>query len=161
MDTDTAISVAALGVVAVALVVSGPFVSNSTADQPAGLGSGDAAVESVSLEDQLLVTDGRFGTGVAYLRIPDVRVALAAVEGRSRLVYSVAVPALGFERVGDRTVSPASPDTVTVGMSDRAFRYASVDSGPYTAAVSVRVQSFSADRTVFQRNVTVEVRTDE
>jgi hypothetical protein len=136
-------------------------VSDSTADQSADLGSGDATVEAVTLEDRLVVTDGRFGTGVAYLRIPEARVALAVVEGRSRLVYSVAVPALGFERVGDRTVGPRSPDTVTVGMSDRAVRYDAVDADAYEATMTVRVQSFSVDRTVFQRNVTVEVHTDE
>ena len=136
------------------LVATGPLVG--AAGQPeSGLGEGTATVDDVRLESSLSMTPGRFGTGVVYLRVPDARVALSDVQGRSRLVYRVAVPALGFDRVGTRTLTPGTV-RATVGMSDRAFAPATVNASSYRARVSVRIQSFAVDRTVFDRNVTVE-----
>lgn len=160
MDAATGVSLAAGAVVVVALVLTGPLVGavDVGGTDRSELGDGTATVEAVSPEHPPAVTPGRFGTGVAYLRIPDVRVRLSSVSGRSRLVYRVSVPALGFERVGNRRLAPDARGTVTVGMADRAFEYARLDHEAYAASLAVRVQSFAVDRTVYRANVTVEVR---
>jgi hypothetical protein len=161
MDPTHATTAAAAVVVVVTLVLTGPLVG--TVDVGAredGLGDGTATVDAVSLAHDPAVTPGRFGTGVVYLRIPDAETRLSAVEGRSRLVYAFSVPALGFERVGNRQVTPGSPESVSVGMADRAFPRGQLDRDRYTAVVEVRIQSFAVDRTVYADTVTVEVRTD-
>jgi hypothetical protein len=154
MDAARAGTVLSVTLVVATLVATGPLVGPGPGDSGSGLGEGTASVEEVSLGTGASMTPGRFGTGVVYLRIPVARVALSDVEGRSRLVYRVAVPELGFDRVGTRTVAPGST-RATVGMSDRAFAPATVNASTYRVRVSVRVQSFAIDRTVFDRNVSV------
>lgn len=138
------------------LVATGPLVGLvDVGPAETGLGEGTATVENVHLPTSLSMTPGRFGTGVVYLRIPPAVVDLSSVDGRSRLVYRVAVPSLGFERIGTRTLDPGTTRT-TVGMSDRAFAPARLAVSAYRVRISVRVQSFAIDRLVFDRNHTVE-----
>jgi hypothetical protein len=156
MEVSRVVTVLSVAVVLGTLVVTGPLVGGQDgARATAELGEGTATVEDVGLTGSLSMTPGRFGTGVVYLRIPDAAVDFSAVTGRSRLVYRVAVPALDFDRVG---TAPFGTGTTRrqVGMSDRAFSPERVNSTRYRVAVTVRVQSFAVDRTVFRRNVTVE-----
>jgi len=156
MDASTAGTICSVGLVLVVLVLTGPLVGAVGIDErESDLGDGTATVENVGTVDGFSMQPGRFGTGVVYLRIPDVRAEFASVTGRSRLVYRVAVPALNFDRVGTRSVGPETTGAA-VGMSDRAFAPRAVDRPAYTVTVTVRVQSFTVDRTVLQRNVTVE-----
>jgi hypothetical protein len=155
MDGSTAATVCSVGLVLVVLVLTGPLVGAVGVDgEGSDLGDGTATVGSIRTVDEFAMTPGRFGTGVLYLRIPDVRAEFESVTGRSRLVYRVAVPALGFDRVGTRQVGPDT-GSVTVGMSDRAFAPRTTEWPPSTVTVTVRIQSFTVDRTVLQRNVTV------
>lgn len=162
MDRSIAVSVAAVAVVLATLALTSPAVGVVALGDPGetDLGEGTATVGDASFEHDPVLTPGRFGTAVAYLRIPDATVRLSAVEGRSRLVYQVRVPALDFERVANRPLSPRAGDTVRVGMADRAFQYKSITRETYRATLVLRVQSFAVDRTVVNRTVTVEVRTD-
>ena len=159
MDVARVGTVLSVTVVLVTLVVTGPLVGVDAGTPEASLGDGTATVEDVRLASPLTMTPGRFGTGVVYLRIPNAAVELSSVQGRSRLVYRVAVPALDFNRVGTRTISSGATRT-TVGMSDRAFVPETLANDSYRANVSVRLQSFAVDRTVFERNATVEVPDD-
>jgi hypothetical protein len=162
MQTRTTVSLFAAGVVFATLAVTSPTVGlvDPGAGQSTALGDGTATVESVALDHDPVVTAGRFGTGVAYLRIPAVTVHLSEVTGRSRLVYGVTVPALDFERIGNRPIRPATSGPVSVGMGDRAFTYGTIDRDRYAASVEVSVQSFAVDRTVYDENLTIGVRTD-
>lgn len=161
MASSTAVSLAAAGVVVATLALTSPAVGVvDPGGAPTELGEGTATVDEVTVAGDHTVTAGRFGTGVAYLRIPDATVRLSSVEGRSRLVYRVDVPALDFERVASRPVSSDTGGSVTVGMADRAFTSRTIDRERYRATVTVRVQSFAVDRIVFRENVSVEVRTD-
>jgi len=157
MDASRTVTLLSVAVVLGTLVVTGPLVGETDAGRaPSELGEGTATVERVQLTDSPSFSPGRFGTGVVYLRVPDVAVEFASTTGRSRLVYRVAVPALDFDRVGTAAVDPGTTHR-RVGMSDRAFDPDSLDRDRYRVNVTVRVQSFSVDRTVFQRNLTVEV----
>jgi hypothetical protein len=156
MDASTAVTVLSLTVVVGTLVLTGPLVGGYDASTAATeLGEGTATVETARLADSLSFSPGRFGTGVVYLRVPDAAVEFSSATGRSRLVYRVAVPALGFDRVGTAPVDSGTTDR-RVGMGDRAFAPDSLDRGRYRVNVTVRVQSFAVDRTVLRRNVTVE-----
>lgn len=156
MDESTAATLLSVGLVLVVLVLTGPLVgAGGVEGGGSDLGDGTATVGSVETAGGFALTPGRFGTGVVYLRIPDVTAEFESVTGRSRLVYRVAVPALGFDRVGTRPVEPETTDA-TVGMSDRAFAPSTLDRSSYTVTVTGRVQSFAIDRTVLRRNVTVE-----
>jgi len=156
MDASRIVTLLSVAVVLGTLVVTGPLVGGTDAGRASPeLGEGTATVESVQLTGSPSFSPGRFGTGVVYLRIPDAAVEFASASGRSRLVYRVAVPALGFDRVGTASVDPGTTHR-GVGMSDRAFAPDTLDRDRYRVNVTVRVQSFAVDRTVFHRNVTVE-----
>lgn len=156
MDASSTVTVLSVAVVLGTLVVTGPLVGGpQTGPTESGLGEGTATVESVRLTDSPSFSPGRFGTGVVYLRVPDAAVEFASATDRSRLVYRVAVPALGFDRVGTAAVEPGTTHR-RVGTSDRAFAPETLDRDRYRVNVTVRVQSFAVDRTVFRRNVTVE-----
>jgi hypothetical protein len=157
MDASHTVTLLSVAVVLGTLVVTGPLVGGSDAGRATtDLGDGTATIERVQLTDSPSFSPGRFGTGVVYLRIPDVAVEFSSTRGRSRLVYRVAVPGLGFDRVGTAAVDPGTIHR-QVEMSDRAFAPDALDRDPYRVNVTVRVQSFAVDRTVFRRNLTVEV----
>lgn len=161
MEASTVVSLVAVAVVLAALALTSPAVGPIDARGDAqSLGDGTASVDNVALEHDPVISPGRFGTDVAYLRVPDVTVQLSSVTGRSRVVYRVAVPALDFDRVADRPLAPDDGSARTVGMSDRAFAPETIRRDAYVATLTVRVQSFAADTTHYRSNVTVEVRAD-
>ncbi|NLV08525.1 hypothetical protein ACAH01_03520 [Halomicrobium sp. HM KBTZ05] len=150
----------AVAVVAVTLLLTGPFgVVDATARNPTTVGDGraNATVERLDTSG-LLVEGGRFGTGVDYLRIPDATVAVSDIEGRPRLVYRVSVPELGVDRTTTKLLSGGQSGTVRLGMRDRGLDPDSVTEQRYRATITVRVQSFEYDQTVFETDETVEVR---
>lgn len=160
MNGARATSVLTVLLVAGTLLATGTLGSGGAPDRSAdGLDDGTATVRSVGLTDAPAITDGRFGTGVAYLRLPDATIDLESVDGRPRAVYSVEVPGLDFDRASTTSLA-GDPSRVTIGMADRAFEYDAIDRGAYEARVTVRIQSFAVDRTVLERNASVEVRTD-
>lgn len=135
-----------------------------------GLGGGVAGLSPPALDDgtatvtvetfpteRLHVDDGRFGTAVSYLRIPDATVRVDEVRGTPRLIYRVEVPALGVDQSSSKLLTTGRGDTVTMPGTDQAFEPGSVTAGRYDATASVRIQSFSTDQTVASVNETVEV----
>lgn len=144
-------------VIVAVLLVSGPLVG-AVDLTPADRGIGDGTAEvTVERTDDPVIDRGRFGTNVTYLRIPPAVVDVHGVEGRPRLVYTVRVPALGFERTATRLVD--RPGRTRVRMSPRAFERTTYDQSSYRAELLVRVQSFETDEVVYRRNVSVDVRT--
>lgn len=146
------------------LVLTGPLVGLAAVPaEPTTerLGSGNVTVTGVDFEaDALRIDRGRFGAGVAYLRIPPMNVELDDVRGNPRLVYVVRVPELDFERVATTLLANDGLTDASVEMSDRAYDPATLEADSYRATVALRVQSFTVDRTVLRRNVTVEVTTN-
>ncbi len=147
-----------VAVVVLALVTSG--VGGGVAGHsPPSLGDGTATLTVDSLPtDRLHVDEGRFGTDVRYLRVPDVTLRVDAVSGTPRLVYRVDVPALDVSQTTTKLLTGTAPRTLTVRGTDRALAPGTVTDDRYTATVSIRVQSFTGDRTVLSTNETVEVR---
>lgn len=162
METETRATATAVAFIAATLLVSGPLVSAVSLGQAPGPGldDGNATVNDVALADDLTVSAGRFGTGVAYLRIPAAVVRLESVTDTPRLVYRVSVPGLGIEDAETRQLNQAA-SRVTVEFPDRALRYETIRERQYRATVSVHVQSFEVYRTVYRRNVTVDVTVDD
>lgn len=144
------------------LVVLVVLASGLVGGPPAGLGDGTAEVAVVSPDvDRLAVHDGRFGTATTYLRLPDLVVETSNVSGRPRLVYAVAVPELGLDRQRTRLIE--GERRLRIHMPDRAFAPRGTGDGAlpppgtYEGRLTVRVQSFSSDRTVVNRTVAVRV----
>lgn len=149
-----------VGILVLALVASSGGIGGGTVDgQPSaevGDGSATAAVESLPAE-RLRIDDGRFGTGVVYLRVPDVRVSVDDVQERPRLVYRIRIPELDVDDAATRSLAGSEGRTVTVRGVDRAFDPQQVGADQYEAIVTVRIQSFEVDETIVSVNETVEV----
>lgn len=156
MDSGRQFEWAVAGVVLVALVASGAAFGSGADQGDLGDGNASATVESLPT-DRLHVDRGRFGTGVLYLRIPDVRVRVSDVRDRPRLVYRVRIPDLDVDETATRVLERTGSRTVALRGTDVAFDPASVARERYDATVAVRVQSFAVDRTVVAVNETVEV----
>jgi hypothetical protein len=154
-----------VGLVVLALVASSAGLGSdgvtgvsSAGVTSAAVGDGTADVSVVSLSsDRLRIDDGRFGTGVQYLRIPDVRVRVGAVDGDPRIVYRVEVPALDVDEAATKSLTTRDGQTVTVRGVDQAFAPDEITADRYDARVTVRVQSFDVDETVVSANETVAV----
>lgn len=149
-------------VLATVLVLLPMVLFGVTQPAPVPLGDGTASIEVVSPDENSLRIDrGRFGSGAVYLRLPDLVVEASDVTGRPRVVYTIAVPRLDLDR--QRTQLLRETGRVRVHMSDRAYppRWSKFgelpQAGTYTGHLSVRVQSFSTNRVVLNRTVTVRV----
>ncbi|QIO21631.1 hypothetical protein [Haloarcula sp. JP-L23] len=148
----------ALFVVVVSLS-TGPLAgSDVTAERVSDFGEGTATVSSVRAETAAIrVTDGRFGTAVEYLRPPTATVHVASVTGRPRLVYLVSVPDIDVDLVETAVVRRSG--TYRLVPEDKGLARGTAEAETYDGTLTVRVQSFTADRTVYRENVTVEVAT--
>lgn len=150
--------------VVVAIVVislaAGPIVPvvDVISRDPSTLGDGTATASVTSLPtDGFRIDDGRFGTSVRYLRIPDAVVTVGAVRGHPRIVYRVEVPTLDVDRSATRVVGPDALGPLRLDGVDRAFERNAITDDSYRGTVSVRVQSFEVNDVIYRRNVTVEV----
>lgn len=146
---------ATVAVVLAGVLLAGPLLGVvPLGDPPAesDIGDGTATVESASLSGPVTLSDGRFGTGVRYVRTPAATVDVASTTGRSRLVYRLVVPELDVEE--SVTQSLDSPGQYRLSMRDVAV---SPDdgTGPFDGRITVTVQSFAGEQTVYDRNVTV------
>jgi len=149
-------TVAALFVLAT-LVATGPLVGVGAFEPRATtIGDGTASVESVRLDTtHLRVTDGRFGTAVPYLRVPDASVTVDSVTGRPRLLYQLSVPRLDVSTTVERVFW--TDGTYRLAPGDRALDPSAVGRESYNGTVRITVQSFEATETVYAENVTVAV----
>jgi hypothetical protein len=143
----------AVGIIVAVLLVTGP-IGVSVTGEPDTLGDGTATVTVLEPgSDALSITDGRFGTEVSYVRIPDLVVDVESVSGQPRLLYVVRVPALGLDEDNSRLVR--STGRLRVPLRDRAIDQEV--SGTYSGRLVVRVQSFSGMQTVSNRSIEVRV----
>jgi hypothetical protein len=151
---------ATVAAVLLVVVLSGPLVAVvDLSDEPVAqqLGDGTATVSNVTLSaGEVRMTTGRFGTQAYYLRLPEATVDVASYDGRPRLVYRVRVPGLDLDRVETELLTGDSGRTV-LRMPDRAFQFEHVDDETYEGTVTVRVQSFERDETVYNRTVRIEI----
>jgi hypothetical protein len=145
-----------IALVVVTLILSGPVVGIDFSSDGPTLGEGNASIEIVQPADRpLSVTEGRFGTGVSYVRIPDLVVDVTSVEGNPRVFYQVRVPKLGIKKQNHRIIDGTGK--LRVPISDRAIPR-STEIGNATAHLVVRVQSYSGGQIVLNRTVEVAAR---
>jgi len=148
------VTVVALTVVLV-LLGTGPLTGvDVTSAQTTSFGDGDATVASATVDTSALaITAGRFGAADAYLRLPTATVTVDSVTDRPRLIYIVTVPELDIQRVETKVLTGSG--TYRLAPDDRALS-PDTPAGPYEATVTVRIQSYTTDRTVSSETVTVE-----
>jgi hypothetical protein len=151
-DGSTGVRVA-VGVILAVLLITGPLGGIDVTEETTALGDGTATVRILeSGEREFAITDGRFGTNVSYVRVPDLRLDVESVSGQPRVLYIVRVPALGLDESNSRLLE--STGRLRVPLRDQAVRTVSNES--YEGRVIVRIQSFSGMETV--RNQSIEVR---
>lgn len=136
------------------LVGTGPLSGvDVTSASASTFGDGNATVTDVTVDRSgLSLTPGRFGTNVTYLRVPAATVTADTVTDRPQLLYIVSVPELNIRLVERQVVT--RPGRYRLAPDDRAISPGRAD-GTYDAVLSVRVQSFTTDRTVARTTVTV------
>jgi hypothetical protein len=136
------------------LLGTGPLTGiDVTSASASTFGDGNATVTDVTVDrSALALTPGRFGTNVTYLRVPAATVTTDTVTDRPQLLYIVSVPGLDIRLVERQVVT--APGRVRLAPDDRATAPGRAD-GTYDAVLTVRVQSFTTDRTVARTTVTV------
>lgn len=147
---------AVVGFVLVVLVLSGPLgVVDLVEPGNPQLGDGNATVAVLEPDDdQLRVTDGRFGTNVSYVRVPDLVVDVERLEGRPRIVYNVEVPALGLDPIDTQVVT--APGRTRLTIRDQALPDQPAQDR-YRGYLDVRVQSTEGQTIVVNRTLQVIV----
>ena len=144
-----------VGIILFVLVLAGPAGGVDLVGEPTTLEDGNASATVVDgSTDGLTVSEGRFGTNVTYVRIPDATLDVERVRGQPRVVYSVTVPNLSVDKQSRRYIE--STGRLTVPMSDRALPNRP-DAGTYQGRVLIRVQSFGYDEIVLNRSIEVTV----
>lgn len=159
MDRLRALRWSAVAVVVTALLMSGPSVGllEPSPERPATVGDGNASVSSVVVPGEVSLDRGRFGTGVFYLRLPDVRVTVGDIRGAPRLRYHVDVGGLSVHDSVTKVLDEDAAGTHRLRVRDRAFQPEAVSESEYVVTLTVRVQSFDGDWTVSRRTHTVGV----
>lgn len=140
--------------VVVVLAAAGPLTGVDVSTAEPRFGDGDAAGTATVDETALEITPGRFGSEFAYLRVPAATVTVGSVTERPRVLYVVSVPGLDVERTASAVVT--GPGSYTLAI-DAVALAPGADTGVYEATMTVRVQSFSAERTLYRANTSVEV----
>jgi len=143
-----------LGIVLFVLLLSGPVGGVDFTGEPATLGDGNASVTVVEpAASQLRVTEGRSGTNVTYVRVPDAVVDVERVTGQPRIVYSISIPGL-VDRQATRYVE--STGRLRVSLADKA-RPTPPEPGTYRGTLTIRVQSFTGETVAVDRRIEVVV----
>jgi len=149
---DPVVGVAVL--VVVVLAASGPPTGVDVSTAEPRFSDGDAVGTATVDETALAVTPGRFGSDFAYLRIPTATVTVGSVTERPRLLYVVSVPGLDIKRTASAVVTGPGRYTLTI---DAVALAADTGAGGHGVTMTVRVQSFSAERSLYRANTSVEV----
>lgn len=144
-----------VGIILFVLVLAGPAGGIDLVGDPTTLEEGNASVTVVDgSTDTITVSEGRFGTNVTYVRIPDAVLNVDRVQGQPRVVYLISVPNLSVDKQSRRYIE--STGRLTVPMSDRALPNRPA-AGTYDGRIVIRVQSFGYDEVVLNRSVEVTV----
>lgn len=144
----------AVAVVLVGMLLSGPVGGVELVGERPSIGDGTAAVTVVEPPaEPIRVTEGRFGTNVSYVRIPDLVLDVTNTGGQPRVLYQVTIPELNIRKQNDKIVQ--SSGRLRVPISDHTVSKEATLDGT-TARLIVRVQSYSGGEVVLNR--TVEVR---
>ena len=135
------------------LVGTGPLAGVDVTSASSTFGDGTATVTEITVDrSALALTPGRFGTNVTYLRVPAATVAVDSVTDRPQLLYIVSVPGLDVQLIERQVVTGAG--RYRLAPDDRAMPPGRAD-GTYGAVLSVRIQSFTTDRTLARTTVAV------
>lgn len=144
-----------VGFIFFVLVLAGPVGGVDLTGEPTKLGNGNASVSVVEpTTDSLTVSQGRFGTNVTYVRIPDAILDVERVRGQPRAVYLLSVPNLSIDKESRRYIE--STGRLRLPLSDRALPRRPAP-GTYDGRMVIRVQSFGYDNVVLNRSIEVTV----
>jgi hypothetical protein len=125
--------------------------------QATELGDGNASISETAVAlNELQLDRGRFDTAVYYLRVPDAHVTVRDVTDSPRLVYRIQAPKVGIDKAHTRVLGDRIQRTVRLRGEATAIPPAQLPNGTVSTQVTVRVQSFERDRTVYNKTIAVE-----
>ena len=160
MDTDRAVVYGVIGLVLVTTLASGPLVSPVDFTISSGESSfdgGNATIGNVTLPSGAEITDGRYGSGEYYLRVPDATVEVIDVTGNPLLAYRISIPAMGYARTTTHFVSPADVGVYGLSLQRDAVEPSLVEEDTYQGRLRVFLRSNGTERQLATRNISVEV----
>ncbi|WP_302081719.1 hypothetical protein [Salinibaculum rarum] len=153
-EDSVSVPLIAVAVILVGMLLSGPVGGVDLVPERPSLDEGTASVTVIEpTADSIRVTEGRFGTNVSYVRIPDLVIDVTSVEGQPRVLYQVTVPDLNIRKQNDKLVQ--SNGRLRVPISDHAVVKEGALDG-VRARLVVRVQSYSGETVVMNRTVAVQ-----
>jgi hypothetical protein len=162
MDSGRAALAWALGVIFLLSLATGPQVG--VLDVPAqqtfgggGLGEGNASITAVEFDGRVRFEAGAYGTDVYHLRASSISLRVADVTERPMLLYKLTVPELGYSRQTNVVLDRSRRGPMTVDLAPDTFDRGAIDQETYRGTVRLVVRGAGPDRTVFERNVTIEV----
>jgi len=164
MDLERGAVFGTVGVMVLFAVVSGPAVPGvefagepQSQDVNPGVGSLDVSVVHVP-DDGYYLQKGEFGTGVYYLNVPEAVVNIDSVEGEPLLTYKIKIDSLGYSRPTVHFLNGSEEGRMNLSIQRDSVDQNLIDQESYEATVLIIHRFRGGTRTVFSKNVTVEVR---
>lgn len=160
MDSERVVVYGVIGIVLGTTLVSGPFVGAvdfTTAPERPSIGDGNATIGEVSLPASAEITEGRYGSGEYYLRVPDASVEVENVSGRPLLAYEISIPAIGYSRTTSHFISPSDTGSYALSLERDSMKRSMVENDSYSGTLRVFLRSNGTEQRLAARNITVEV----
>lgn len=153
-----------LTVVVVLTLLSGPIVEPiDFTDDSGGItddfGNGSADVAVVSFPDSVTLSEGRYGSGQYYLRVPDATYSLSNVTGQPSIVYSLELdgPDKYYTTSQTEFVTDANAGQRRIRIGETVFDRDELRSDRYNATVTLLVRGGSEETVLRERTYDVEV----
>lgn len=160
MDTERAVVYGIVSVILTTTLVSGPLVGAvdlTTEPEQSTPGSGNATISDVSLPSSAEISQGRYGAGERYLRVPDATVDLVDVTETPLLAYEISIRGLGYSRTTTHFISEANEGTFALSIERDSMAASTVQNDSYDGRLRVFLRTDGNERLLGSRNVTVEV----
>ncbi|MFB6312001.1 MAG: hypothetical protein ABEH64_12580 [Salinirussus sp.] len=159
MDAPRAIVLSAAAIMIVMALATGPAgpltIPLLDTGQPPGTGS--AAVTIVAEPGQPIIDQGRQGSDVRYLRVPDIGIEVRDLHGNPTLTYTITVPALDYSRSSIHFLGQAGEGRHAVGLTEDALGAGRLGEGPYTGRLELVLRDSQGTRTIYSASTVVEV----
>ena len=151
---------AVVAIIAVTAVAFGPLVAGvSLADEREVTFGNEGTIlfESAELPSMATIQQPSYGAANYYLTVPAATVTLGGVSGQPTLVYTVEIPALGYQRSSTYLLDTATGPRFEATMSAGTLTDQSFDRTEYNGTLSLGVRNASSQRTLTQQPITVRV----
>lgn len=158
MNVASGVQVAAVAVIVLGTLASGPLDLTTPRREAADLGEGSVDVASVTLPETVTLQRGRYGADGYYLQVPEATVEFERVTGGPVVGYTLAVPELDYTRQTAYFLDDGTTGSVSYGIEADTFPPEEIEQSAYDGKLRLVVRSNGSERVLKERNVTVRVR---